>query len=247
MRFIKKISRLSKKTQGKLVIISLSVFVVAGLLLWAIFSGKIKPLAATIIIENIASLTYTDSTGTHTVNSNKVTTTVETVTSPVPSPVPSTPVPSPSPSAPQTLTINLALNLQGRASSAVSNATFTVYNAGTTTKVFEKTNVATTSTGTAAVTVTGLTSGTNYDYKVKVKYFLTSAKMATPFSDGMTIAYGLQKGGDLLEDNIINGGDFTYLSSKWFTADAIADINADSIVNGGDFTILSSNWFQAGK
>jgi hypothetical protein len=48
--------------------------------------------------------------------------------------------------------------------------------------------------------------------------------------------------GDLNSDGIVNSLDWSYMNSKWFTADTKADLNHDGIVNSIDFSILNNNW-----
>ncbi len=142
---------------------------------------------------------------------------------------------------------NIDVALQGRTNLAGSNIRLTVYQAGTTTKVFEKTDITTDAGGNANVAVTGLTIGSNYDFQLKVPYFLSQKITNQVFSDNMTIAFSNLRAGDLDNSNLVNSLDYSVLNGKWDQADPIADINQDGLVNTIDFSLLNSNWFQSGQ
>lgn len=146
---------------------------------------------------------------------------------------------------PADVATTVTLNLQGRTNHASSGTNFKVLNPGTTTVVFEKTDVSTNTTGNATFTITGVPAG-NYDYKVKVNNFLSKTIANTALNSPLTLAFGSLKGGDLNNDNIVNSLDFSLLTSKWGISDPAADINADGIVNTIDFAILNTNWFVSG-
>jgi hypothetical protein len=48
--------------------------------------------------------------------------------------------------------------------------------------------------------------------------------------------------GDFNSDGFVNAVDFSYLNSKWGTADAAADLNKDGSVNTLDYAIMAKNW-----
>ena len=68
-----------------------------------------------------------------------------------------------------------------------------------------------------------------------------------PLTAPLTLDFGTLGGGDLNNDNIVNGLDFTYLVNKWTQNDPIADINKDSTVNNADFAVIDANWFMQGN
>ncbi|OGD56831.1 hypothetical protein A2V71_00955 [Candidatus Berkelbacteria bacterium RBG_13_40_8] len=73
MGILQKIKHLPKRQQVLLSIFAFFIIAVIGIFIWAIITGKIKPLAADNQISNTATVTYQDlSGGTHTVNSNTV-------------------------------------------------------------------------------------------------------------------------------------------------------------------------------
>lgn len=53
--------------------------------------------------------------------------------------------------------------------------------------------------------------------------------------------------GDFNSDQLINSLDFSYMNSKWSTADPLADLNRDGAVNSLDFAYLSNNWLLTGE
>jgi len=53
--------------------------------------------------------------------------------------------------------------------------------------------------------------------------------------------------GDLNGDQIINTLDFSYMNSKWGTADALADFDKNGSVNANDFVFVSRNWLLRGE
>jgi len=88
--------------------------------------------------------------------------------------------------------------------------------------------------------------GQSYDFKLKVNYYLTKALQNVVFSENMDLDFGALRGGDLNNDNIVNGLDFTYLVNKWTQNDPIADINKDGTVNNADFVVIDAGWFMQG-
>ena len=52
--------------------------------------------------------------------------------------------------------------------------------------------------------------------------------------------------GDFDGNNLINSLDSSYITARWFTSDAVADINKDGLVNSIDVSFLIKNWFKAG-
>ncbi len=197
-------------------------------------------------ISNTATLYYQEGGVDKSVQSNTVLTAVITP-SPSPSPSPSLSA-SPSPSSsPPTQTMQILLTLQGRSDNSVSNGTLLIYNAGTSTLVYQKNDVSLPSSGQGEIPVSGLVSGQYYDCKFKVPYFLTSLVPNIQFSVNFGAIFAVQLGGDLDNNNIINSIDFAILSNKWGQSDPISDINKDGTVNTIDFSFLNSNWFKQGS
>ncbi len=62
-----------------------------------------------------------------------------------------------------------------------------------------------------------------------------------------SFTFPLLLSGEFNGDNIINSLDFSYLNSKWFGTDSLADINKDGIINTIDFSWLNKNWFVSGE
>lgn len=175
-------------------------------------------------ISNTATIYYQDAAGNnYSVNSNTVVTIVE-------NPI-----------------IRITLNLQGRTNHSTNNGKISIYNPGTSNLVFEASNIVIDSTGQGQITVTNLVAGQNYDYKFKVPEHLSTLVANTAYQNDLGLAFGIQKGGDLNNDNMVNSLDFAVLSGHWSTSDPISDINADGNVNTIDFSILSSNWFVTGQ
>ncbi len=136
-------------------------------------------------------------------------------------------------------TINL--KLQGRSDFSTSGTVFRVYNTGTTTKIFEKTDVTTNASGVGSLTLTGVPAG-NYDFRIKVGMYLINALINKPLTNPLTLDFGELRAGELNGDNIINTADYQVLLVNWFKNTASADINKDGIVNTSDFAWLSLNW-----
>ncbi|MBQ3388188.1 MAG: hypothetical protein IJG60_03140 [Thermoguttaceae bacterium] len=99
---------------------------------------------------------------------------------------------------------------------------------------------------TARSVVKNLACGTTVLYRVRA------------LGDGVSTSTGpwsaekslLVNPSDLDGDGFIGPGDFSLLSSVWFTAgsaeefDPRADIDGDGFIGPGDFTFLSANWFK---
>lgn len=146
---------------------------------------------------------------------------------------------------PQDVPTTINLNLQGRTNHSASAVDLKIYQPGTSTIVYEKNDITLSTSGSATFTITGVPAG-NYDYRIKVQYFLTKIIANQSFLGPLTLALGTLKGGDLNNDNIVNSLDFSNLTSKWGQNDPVADINKDGVVNTIDFSILNSNWFVQG-
>lgn len=147
---------------------------------------------------------------------------------------------------PPDVTFNFTENLQGRTNYSATGASLKIYNLNTTTNVYTNSNLTANSSGSGQITISGLSSA-NYDYQLKIPYFLSTKVSNKLLTNPMTIAFGTQKSGDLNNDNIVNTIDFAILSSKWTLNDAISDINQDGIVNTVDFALLNSNWLIQGQ
>ncbi|MBX4187888.1 MAG: hypothetical protein KW793_02005 [Candidatus Doudnabacteria bacterium] len=84
--------------------------------------------------------------------------------------------------------------------------------------------------------------------KVIVTGYLTRVQGPFVFSAlPVAITFPILLGGELTGDNIVNSLDFSYMNSKWFSADVIADINQDGLVNTIDYSVLNNNWFVSGE
>ena len=144
-------------------------------------------------------------------------------------------------------TMQIFLNLQGRSDHSISNGWLRIYNAGTSTLVFEKNDISLDSSGEGQVNISGLTSGQHYDRRFKAKYFLTSFVPDVEYSANFGAIFGLQQSGDLDDNNIINSIDFGHLSNEWGQSGVVSDINEDGVVNSIDFSFLNMNWFKQGS
>jgi hypothetical protein len=230
---VNRIKHLPKRKQLILVVVVGLALLGIGILTWAIITGKIKPFAAGNQIINTATVTYQDqSGGNHTVNSNTVITDL---------------------TSPATATVNLSIALQGRqlpdssTNYTTSLTSLTAYVTGTTTNpALSKTDITTDATGKSTFTITTLPSG-NYDFKLKVKTYLTKTLTNQPSGDPLNLNYTNLRGGDLNNDDIVNSIDYASLNAKWGQSDPTADINQDGIVNSIDFALMNSNWFAQGQ
>jgi hypothetical protein len=63
----------------------------------------------------------------------------------------------------------------------------------------------------------------------------------------LAVNFPALRAGEFNGDNIVNSLDFSFLSSRWLTADQLADLNRDGTVNVLDFSFLSRNWGQSGE
>ena len=143
-----KIKHLPTRKQAILAIIAGLIVIGLGILIWAIATGRIKPRADTVCpagsVCNTASVSYDGLNGS--ILSNTVVTQID--------------------NTPTNPTININLTLQGKTDSSGGGTILTVYPAGQTTPVITKADVTTDATGKSSFTVTGLTVGTNYDFKI---------------------------------------------------------------------------------
>ncbi len=103
--------------------------------------------------------------------------------------------------------------------------------------------------GTGTVTLAGLPDGTAH---LSAKTAWTKRKRLPcgfdPAGDAVVSFTGADwlLGGDLNNDNVVNGGDYNILNANWFTTDHAADITGNGQVDGGDYNILNLNWFTVG-
>lgn len=218
---------LNKRKKVILLISGLFVLILAGLLIFASRTGRLSFFAATgSQISNMATATYTDPSGnTVTVNSNTVTTEV----------------------IPTSDTLNINIALQSRTNLTTTNVSLKVYNAGTTTLVFEKNDISTDASGNAAIAVTGLVPGTKYDYLLKVPYFLSKKILDTAFDTSATVSFGSLLTGDLNNNNVIDMPDYIIFHGKWDTSDSLADFNQNGKVDMPDYIIFRPNWQKSGN
>lgn len=149
--------------------------------------------------------------------------------------------------APPDVPTTVRIQLEARpGKAATSDTAIEVRNVDQAPIIFQKTNLITDANGTGTLTISGLSAG-NYDFKIKANHWLYKTLANLPISSPLTLDFGILKGGDLLVDNQINGGDFTYLKQKFMTNDAVADINQDGIVNTIDFSVIYTNWGLNGQ
>ena len=94
--------------------------------------------------------------------------------------------------------------------------------------------------------LTNISSGT-YNFKLKAANNLTRARNNVAVNDPLSIDFGTLKAGDLDNNEIVNGIDFSRMNAKWFQSDVNADLDGNGIVNGLDFAIMNSNWFNQGE
>jgi hypothetical protein len=85
--------------------------------------------------------------------------------------------------------------------------------------------------------------------RVTASGFLARRLSSVNLSDPSLLAvnFSALRAGEFNGDNIVNSLDFSFLSSRWLTADQLADLNRDGTVNVLDFSFLSRNWGQSGE
>lgn len=147
---------------------------------------------------------------------------------------------------PPDVTFNYSDTLQGRSNYSASGAVLKIFTLGTTTVAYTNSNLATSAAGSGQITISGMPQG-NYDFQLKIPNFLSTKLTNVALVSPLTLNFGLQKSGDLNNDNIINTVDFATLSAKWSQSDPVSDINQDGIVNTVDFALLNSNWLMQGQ
>ena len=216
------------------------------------FDGVSRPQGTTV---DIGAYEFSGTTSTPTPSPTSTPTPTPTATptatptqTPTPTPTP-TLTPTPSPTSTQTPTpifINLSLSLQGRTDKSTSGMSLKIFAQGQTTPLFEKTDLATNTSGTATVSIATLSAG-SYDIQIKPPGYLSKKLTNQNLSISTNLSFGELKAGDLNNDNLINSFDFAVLNSKWNGQDPLADINQDTLVNTFDFAYLNSNWFLQGS
>ncbi len=225
----------AKAKKRKVLIIALFILLVAiaaGIIVWGLKTGRFRFFAAVDLgcpvntICNQATLTYIDTGGV-----------VRTIDSNVAMIVPTASLGG--------ANIKIVLPVSSK-NYASNNVSLKVYPVGQSVSVFENNNIVIDSSGNSQNNLSGLVVGQSYDFKLKVNYFLTKVLRNVVFSENMTLDFGALRGGDLNNDNIVNGLDFTYLVNKWTQNDPIADINKDGTVNNADFVVIDANWFMQG-
>jgi len=148
-----------------------------------------------------------------------------------------------------TNTINLSLQLQGNVNhnNSATGIDLRVYQTGQSTIIFEKTDISTDTAGNAQFPV-NLAAG-NYDFWLKVPYYLAQKKTNIAMANPLTLAFGEQRAGDLNNDNQVSqSGDYSKIILSWRKRstdagfDPISDVNKDSQVNMSDVQLLLTNW-----
>lgn len=135
--------------------------------------------------------------------------------------------------------------IEGKTNISGKDFTITILNAGTTTQVAQWTiQPDITNNLTIPATVT-INNGT-YDILLYSSLYLKKKKNNVALSSDSTISLPTLPAGDLNSDNVINSLDWSLMSPKWFSQDAVADINGDNIVNTIDFSFLNKNWSLTG-
>lgn len=152
-------------------------------------------------------------------------------------------------------TVNLSLALSSGSDFTTSAATFAICPTGSTaatktnicgtsTAVYQKTDVATNSSGTASFTITPPAAG-SYDYKIKVNGYLVKAIKNTAYANPLTLNFSVLKAGDLDNDNTVTGADFIAFRTKYLTTDTVADFDHDGTVTGSDFVTFRKYYLQS--
>ncbi|MBM2820848.1 MAG: serine protease, subtilase family [Candidatus Berkelbacteria bacterium] len=147
---------------------------------------------------------------------------------------------------PDPMNLNISLKLQSRNDHSTTGANLKIYPAGSITPILESGNLSTDSSGKTSGANATLWLG-NYDLKIKAPNFLSQTIKNKALSDGILLDFGILKGGDIDNNNIINSIDFSKQISKWSQSDPLTDINKDGTTNSLDFGILNSNWFVQGQ
>lgn len=227
-RYLEKLPLRQKILVG---IAGLLVLAGIGILVWGIYTGKIKPQAASLQISNTASVTYQDPLGgSYSAQSNTVL--VEVVTGGV--------------------AVNTKITLQGKTGSSTSNISIKVYSAGTTTLVFEKSDISTDSSGQGSFNIDNLVSG-NYDFVLKAPNFLSVKKTNVAVTGSATIDFGEMLTGDINNDNMVNILDYSALMTTWRKQagdvgyNAAADLKQDNQINILDYSMMVTNWRKQGE
>jgi len=118
--------------------------------------------------------------------------------------------------------------------------------------------VATGASGTLGggyATVTG--SGTSLSYViaapvgttelwVKPHFYLAQNISVNGGGNTITLNLGGVVGGDVDDNNQVDGTDYAWLRYYWDTAAPQADLNGDGMVNAADYAILKDGWYQKG-
>ena len=66
--------------------------------------------------------------------------------------------------------------------------------------------------------------------------------LAKKVQDAIPLVLASPQKTDLTNDGVVGEQDWQYMKSKWFSNDAVADINGDGVVNAVDFGLLNKNW-----
>jgi len=140
--------------------------------------------------------------------------------------------------APTGLTATLGPRLEARTPSS-DTFTIDIYQTGGTTALLSFTGTG----STIALPANTLTTGT-YDIRITTEGYLRSRSTHTLSNTAVTLP--TLKAGNLNSDNIINTLDWSYMNTRFFTNDPIADINQDGTVNSIDFSYMVKNWGDTG-
>lgn len=155
------------------------------------------------------------------------------------------------------ITVNLNLALSAGTNFATSGTIFAICPAGssaatssnicgTSTAIFQKTDVSTDASGNATFTFTTSATG-NYDYKIHANGYLVKAITNTPLSNPLTLSFGALKAGDLDGDNTVTAADFIAFRVKFLTSDIISDFDHDGKVTASDFVTFRKNYLSPGN
>jgi len=144
----------------------------------------------------------------------------------------------------QTATLNGSVTFQGRLDQT-ETLRVRLYEAGTTNLLLDTT---TNVDAAGNFTLPGLQPGA-YSIAVKINTHLQEVEEMTLVAGSNTVTFDELLAGDANNDNFVDLGDFSLLSSTFnqVGSDLPADFNNDSIVDLADFSLLSGNFGLSGE
>lgn len=141
--------------------------------------------------------------------------------------------------------VTFVSHLEGIVMPAQVNFNISFFNVGSGVRIAEFTATADSSGNVALPGSVSLSPGA-YDILVSSPNYLRKKLGNYNLASGATVNLPILPAGDFDGNNLVNSLDSSFMTTRWFTNNATADINKDGLVNSIDLSFVTKNWFKAG-